>query len=126
MTVAEPLASHKSSSPHAAGWAGVQLSGTVCYIGDGDNLCVGASTDPREWVEVRLADFDAPELQSLEGMRAREALSQIALNRSATCITERGRSGRTVVFDRVITRCRVNGASIGDLLRRAGIQEGGR
>ena len=46
---------------------GVQFSGTVRYVGDGDGLCVGKTADPSEWVEVRLADFDAPELHQAAG-----------------------------------------------------------
>lgn len=41
--------------------AGVQFSGTVRYVGDGDSLCVGRTADPNTWIEVRLADFNAPE-----------------------------------------------------------------
>lgn len=44
--------------------AGETFSGVVRYIGDGDSLCVGPNTDPATWIEVRLSDFDAPELHS--------------------------------------------------------------
>lgn len=47
--------------------AGVRFSGTVRYIGDGDSLCVGKTTDPNEWIEIRLAVFDAPELHQALG-----------------------------------------------------------
>jgi endonuclease YncB( thermonuclease family) len=40
--------------------AGQAFSGQVRYIGDGDGLCVGDSTNPSTWIEVRLADVDAP------------------------------------------------------------------
>lgn len=46
---------------------GQQFSGTVRYVGDGDGLCVGNSNDPNTWIEVRLADFDAPELHAPDG-----------------------------------------------------------
>jgi len=42
--------------------AGAEFSGVVRYVGDGDSLCVGNSSDPATWIEVRLADFNAPEL----------------------------------------------------------------
>ena len=106
--------------------AGQEFAGEVRYVGDGDSLCVGGSADPANWIEVRLADFDAPELHSPEGPAAKAALSRIGLGRPATCVTVRGRSGRVVVFDRVIARCLVGGTSVGRLMREAGIREGGR
>lgn len=104
---------------------GAQFSGTVRYIGDGDSLCVGRTTDPHEWIEVRLADFDAPELHQDFGAAAKSALERTALHREVTCTTERGRSRRVVSFDRVIARCRIGPNSIGDLLRQAGAVRGG-
>lgn len=104
---------------------GEMFGGTVRYVGDGDSLCVGNSDDPRTWIEVRLADFDAPELHSPEGPRSKRLLEQMALGRSATCTARRGRSGRVIVYDRVIAVCSVNGRSIGDLLRAAGAPTGG-
>jgi len=106
--------------------AGQVFTGVVRYVGDGDSLCVGSSTNPREWVEVRLADFDAPELHALRGELAKSALTRIALHRPVTCTAGRGRSGRVVVFDRVIARCLIRGVSIGDLMRETGVREGGR
>src|SRR3546814_8845938 len=50
---------------------GQQFSGTVRYVGDGDGFCVGSSTDPNTWIEVRLADFDVPELHSPDGLRSK-------------------------------------------------------
>lgn len=105
--------------------AGVRFSGTVRYVGDGDGLCVGRTTAPNEWIEVRLADFDAPELHQAAGAAAKAALERIALHREVTCTTERGRTGRVVSFDRVIARCRIGTDSIGDLLRQAGVVAGG-
>jgi len=104
---------------------GVRFSGTVRYVGDGDGLCVGKTADPSEWIEVRLADFDAPELHQAAGVAAKATLKRIALHRRVTCTTERGRSSRVVSFDRVIARCRIGSASIGDLLRQEGLAEGG-
>jgi endonuclease YncB( thermonuclease family) len=105
--------------------AGFQFSGTVRYVGDGDGLCVGKTTNPNEWIEVRLADFDAPEHHQPGGAAAKEALERTALQRDVVCTTERGRSGRVISFDRVIARCWIGSVSIGDLLRNAGLPEGG-
>ncbi len=44
---------------------------TVRYVGDGDSLCVGKTTDPNAWIEVRLADFNAPELHEDGGLKER-------------------------------------------------------
>lgn len=96
------------------------FNGTVRYIGDGDSLCVGSSTDPLTWVEVRLADFDAPELGEPGGRQARDVLSRIALGRPVRCVA----GSRS--WDRVVAKCTVNGRPIGDLLRAAGVPEGGR
>lgn len=105
--------------------AGMQFSGTVRYVGDGDGICVGRTADPNEWIEVRLADFDAPEVHQPGGTAARAALERIALHREVLCTAERGRSDRVVSFDRVIARCKIRSTSIGDLLRATGVAEGG-
>lgn len=106
--------------------SGETFSGLVRYIGDGDSLCVGPSTDPATWIEVRLADFDAPELNQAGGRDARDRLSRLVRGRVLACVAMRGRNGRVVVWDRVIAACRLNGRAVGDLLRSAGGQEGGR
>lgn len=100
--------------------AGTEFSGPVRYVGDGDSLCVGATADPRTWVEVRLADFYAPELKAPQGRRAKAALSQLALGRRLDC-----KSGKRS-YDRVVANCRLRGAAVGDLLRKRGVPEGGR
>ncbi|WP_311028623.1 thermonuclease family protein [Mesorhizobium koreense] len=105
--------------------AGVRFSGVVQYVGDGDSLCVGATADPKEWIEVRLADFDAPELHQPGGAAAKTALERIALQHVVICTTERGRGGHVISYDRVIARCQIGTDSIGDLLRHAGVAEGG-
>lgn len=105
--------------------AGARFSGVVRYVGDGDGLCVGKTADPREWIEVRLADFNAPELHQPGGAAAKAALERIALQHAVICTTERGRGGRVVSYDRVIARCRIGADSIGDLLRSTGVAEGG-
>jgi endonuclease YncB( thermonuclease family) len=97
--------------------AGETFSGQVRYIGDGDSLCVGASSDPSTWIEVRLADFDAPELHAEAGQAAKTALEQLAHGRNAQCVATRGRSGRVISHDRVMAMCRIGGRRIGDALR---------
>lgn len=105
--------------------AGEAFAGTVRYVGDGDSLCVGRTSDPGEWIEVRLADFDAPELRERDGRRAREVLSSVSLGRQVTCAATQGRSGRVVSHDRVIATCRLGGQRLGDLLRARRSPEGG-
>jgi endonuclease YncB( thermonuclease family) len=99
---------------------GKVFNGTVRYIGDGDSLCIGSSADTSTWVEVRLVDFDAPELGEPGGRQARDALSRIALGRPVRCVA----GSRS--WDRVVAKCTLNGRPIGDLLRAAGVAEGGR
>ncbi|MBB4147524.1 thermonuclease family protein [Sphingobium scionense] len=94
-------------------------------MGDGDGFCVGQTADPHEWIEVRLADFNAPELHTPGGPAAKAVLERLAFQREVVCTSERGRGGRVRSFDRVIARCRIGGASLGDLLRQAGVAEGG-
>ena len=105
---------------------GETFSGLVRYVGDGDSLCVGPSSDPATWIEVRLSDFDAPELNGPGGREARDRLSRTVGGRVLACAAVRGRNGRVIVYDRVIAACRLNGRGVGDLLRAAGGREGGR
>jgi micrococcal nuclease len=100
--------------------AGTTFSGTVRYVGDGDSMCIGTSGNPASWIEVRVGDFYAPELHSPGGRQAKAALESVAFGKQVQC--EAGRKS----YDRVIARCTVNGTSVGDLMRRAGISEGGR
>jgi len=64
---------------------GQQFSGTVRYVGDGDGLCVGNSSDPNTWIEVRLADFDAPELRAPDGRLSKSLLEQVAFGQNVAC-----------------------------------------
>jgi endonuclease YncB( thermonuclease family) len=105
--------------------AGETFSGQVRYIGDGDSLCVGNSADPSTWIEVRLADFNAPELHADGGAAAKTALERLAMGQNAECVATRGRNRRVVSYDRVIATCRIGGRRIGDALRAAGASEGG-
>jgi endonuclease YncB( thermonuclease family) len=105
--------------------AGTVFTGTVRYIVDGDGLCVGTSNDPNTWIEVRLVDFDAPELSTAEGKRGGEILEQLAMGKSASCVTQPGRSGRTTTYDRVLAACEINGVSLSRLLTQAKAPTGG-
>ena len=116
---ADPCEGHLPSA------AGQKFEGLIRYVGDGDSLCVGQAADPRTWIEVRVADFNAPELHAPEGRRAKMLLEQVAFGRRAQCEARRGRSGRVISHDRVIAVCRVDDQSIGDLLREHRAPEGG-
>jgi endonuclease YncB( thermonuclease family) len=98
---------------------GSRFQGTVTYVGDGDGLCVAVGQTQNEWVEVRVADFYAPELHAPGGREAKAALERIAIGRKAICTAGR-RS-----HDRVVARCIIDNISVGDRMRRAGIAEGG-
>lgn len=99
---------------------GARFSGAVKYVGYGDSLCVGSSADPSKWIEVRLADFYAPELRQLGGPEAKAPLTEIALGRSLACIA----GARS--YDRVVATCRIGGQPLGDIMRRAHAPVGGR
>lgn len=103
---------------------GAQFSGPVTYIVDGDGLCVG---DDQGGIEVRLGDFDAPELNKPSGADAKETLRRIAFGQDVTCTPCEGARNPTkcIRYDRVIATCRLNGVRLGDLMREAGIAEGG-
>lgn len=65
------------------------------HLGDGDSLCIGRSADPGSWIEVRLADFNAPGLHAASGARAKSALENVALGRPASCTAVQGRGAGT-------------------------------
>lgn len=98
---------------------GRTFSGPVTYVGDGDSLCVSVKPGAAGMVEVRIADFYAPELHGPGGREAKQALERVALAKRAVC-TAQHRS-----YDRVVATCRIGGVSIADLMRREGISEGG-
>ncbi len=99
---------------------GQSFSGVVRYVGDGDGICVGAEGQPDRWIEIRLADFYAPELHEPGGEEAKRRLERLVLGRLVSC-----RAGRRS-YDRVVATCLLGGRSIGNLLRRDGGGEGGR
>lgn len=105
--------------------SGATFVGRVIYVGDGDSFCVDVARknqglNPRDWVEVRVANFYAPELGSPDGPAAKRALERVAMGRRAVCRAQH-RS-----HDRVVATCTINGRDIADLMRRAGVREGGK
>lgn len=98
---------------------GATFSGPVTYVGDGDSLCVAVGQGAANWVEVRVEDFYAPELNAPGGREAKQTLTRLAYGKRAVC-TASHRS-----HDRVVATCRINGVSVGDLMRGAGVVEGG-
>jgi micrococcal nuclease len=104
---------------------GATFAGPVTYVGDGDMICVGKGPEPSAWIEVRLSDFYAPELNAPGGRAAYRVLQSITAGKFATCTTQRGNSGRTTSFDRVVAVCSIDGVALGTLMRRAGVVEGG-
>ncbi|HVI30587.1 thermonuclease family protein [Phenylobacterium sp.] len=98
---------------------GKRFGGPVAYVGDGDSFCVATGATNASWVEVRIADFNAPELSDPGGAAARDALEQLVRYKRASCVA----GNRT--HDRIAARCTVAGQSVADLLRAAGVREGG-
>ena len=100
---------------------GAEFSGAVVYVGDGDSLCVDArGIGPQGWVEVRLADFYAPELQEEGGAEAKAALERIARGRRVECVASHQS------YDRIVAACMLRGRAIGVMLEGLGVMEGGR
>ncbi len=99
---------------------GKTFSGPITYVGDGDSLCVAVGGQaPKNLVEVRVADFYAPELNAPGGRRAKATLERLAKGKHAVC------SAQHRSHDRVVAVCAIGGVSIGDLMRGAGVEEGG-
>jgi len=96
------------------------FEGVVRYVGDGDGLCVGPAGRPDRWIEVRLADFYAPELHEPGGLEAKRRLERLVLGQPIRC-----RAGRRS-YDRVVGSCTLRDRPLGTLLRAQGGLEGGR
>jgi endonuclease YncB( thermonuclease family) len=96
-----------------------RFSGPVRYVGDGDSLCVGPTSNPATWIEVRLADFSAPELHDPGGRHAKAMLEALVQRQYLLC------RARKHSYDRVVADCTLNGTPVGDLLRARGAVEGG-
>lgn len=105
--------------------AGDRIAGLVWYAGDGDSLCVGNEPYPSTWIEIREADWFAPELHAPGGKAAKAVMDRF-VGRRAVCTVRRGQNGRTSSYDRVIAACSVDGVAIGVRMRAAGIAPGGR
>jgi len=99
---------------------GARFSGPVAHVIDGDGLCVATGPGRRDWVEVRIADFYAPELSEPGGPEAKAVLRRIAEGREVACV-----AGRRL-YDRVVARCRLDGRDLGERMWAAGVREGGR
>ena len=98
---------------------GKAFSGPIVYVGDGDSLCVAVGPTQGDWVEVRLADFYAPELSAPGGREAKAALERIAMGKRVVCQAQH-RS-----YDRVVAVCSHREVSLAVRMRQAGIREGG-
>ncbi|MDP2259948.1 MAG: hypothetical protein Q8J89_09555 [Caulobacter sp.] len=98
---------------------GSVFSGPVVYIGDGDSLCVAVGSGQENWVEVRVAEFYAPELNTPEGKRAKATLERLVKGQLAVCRAEK-RS-----YDRIVARCEVGRRPIEELMEQAGVPSGG-
>ena len=61
---------------------GRPFRGEVVHIVDGDGLCVSTGAGPNTWVEVRLENFFAPELNE-GGRQAKAVLSRLTLGKAA-------------------------------------------
>lgn len=105
---------------------GTSVSGVVTYVGDGDSLCIGSSSKPANWIEVRLVDYFAPELHEEGGPAAKRRLELLASGKQLVCTVANGQNGRTYSYDRLIATCRLSGKNLGDMLRLRGGTEGGR
>jgi micrococcal nuclease len=99
---------------------GRSFSGPVVRVIDGDSLCVAVGSGPAAWVEVRLADFYAAERGSPGGPAAKTALERIALGKVVSC------TAGPQSYDRVVSACRISGRAIGEMMRAAGLSQGGR
>ena len=120
IALADPCEAISESGPLPPYLArGATFSGPVTYVGDGDSLCVAVGRGPSRWVEVRVADFYAPELREPGGAEAKAALQRIARGKRAVCRAQH-RS-----YDRIVARCEIAGRSVGDMMRAAGVPEGG-
>lgn len=103
---------------------GTTISGPVTYIVDGDGLCVaaipGRERDPATWVEIRVADFYAVELNDPGGQAEKAALERLVAGKTVSCKIQKQS------YDRAVAACTIGGRSVGQLLRAQGVSEGGR
>jgi len=95
------------------------FGGVVRIVLDGDTICVSEKPYVKSWIKIRLADFNAPELDRPGGARAQAALEDTALNQRVVCVS----GGRSL--DRVMARCTIEKKNIGAFMRDAGIKQSG-
>lgn len=120
MCIAIPTAALADPCTGALPRPGSRFTGVVRHVIDGDGLCVGPARHPDRWIEIRLADFYAPEFRESGGARAKARLAALTRGRAISCIAGR-RS-----YDRLVATCTIDGRSIGARLREGGGREGGR
>jgi endonuclease YncB( thermonuclease family) len=126
LLVAGPVIADPCEAPVSGYKPGATVAGTVRYVGDGDSICIGPGADPRTWTEIRLADLYAPELNAPGGREAKATMERMAKGKRAVCtarLNNRGDSTRS--HDRLVASCTVNGRSLAELMRSAGVREGG-
>ena len=99
-----PRAPHEIAIPGPAAHFAATLSGMLPEI----------ETARLRLRAPRLSDFDAPELNQAGGRDARARLSRIVNGRVLNCVAVRGRSGRVIVYDRVVAAC-TGGRPVADL-----------
>lgn len=126
----QPLDDDRCQAPYSHYESGDLISGEVVYVGDGDSICVAPSSGspPHLRVEIRIEDFRALELSQKGGWNSRYEMERIALGRKVLCVATPSQADPTTVisYDRVVARCYLNRRSLGDLMRAAGVPEGGR
>ena len=103
--IATPTAALADPCTGALPGPGSRFTGVVRHVIDGDGLCVGPTGRPDRWIEVRLADFHAPELREAGGVRASARLAALTKGRTISCIAGH-RS-----YDRIVATCTIDGRS---------------
>jgi endonuclease YncB( thermonuclease family) len=98
-----------------------EIAGVVREVIDGDSLVVGRT-------EIRLTDFSAPEWNEQGGTTAKLAMYGLAFGREVVCTPCEGTRVpfRCRSYDRILAKCRLNGVSLGELMRARYVREGGR
>lgn len=71
-------------------------------------------------MKLLLPDFYAPELHDPGGQQAKATLSRIVRGRQIECVADHQS------YDRIVAYCYADGQALGDLMRAAGVAEGGR
>lgn len=94
---------------------GSTFEGPVNRVLDGDGLCVALGPSPGEWVEVRLADFYAPELHEPEGAAARSTLAKLVLRQRLRCVSQKTNAVRLLTPDEGSGLLRLEASLVGGL-----------